>query len=122
LHERTGSAVAPVLRIRLVMSRKGYLQAFEADGHAGAAGAGRNTACAAATSLLRTAGKLCADRGLVESGGAVRAGEMSMRLGAVSVEDAAWLRGVTDFLLRGLDDLAREFPHQIVVRAEQTEV
>ena len=84
--------------------------------------AGRNTACAAATSLLRTAGKLCAERGLVEAGGAPRTGVMSMRLGPVSGEDDAWLRGVTDFLLRGLDDLAREFPREIDVRVEQTEV
>ena len=108
--------------MRVLVSPRGLLQAFEADGHAGASGAGRNTTCAAATSLLRTAGKLCADRGLVEAGGRLGAGAMNMRLGAVSVEDEAWLRGVTDFLLRGLDDLAREFPLEILVRAEQTEV
>jgi len=117
-----GSPVAPVLRVRLVMSPRGRLQAFEADGHAGTAEAGRNTACAAATSLLRTAGKLCAERGLVREAGAARAGNMSMRLGDVAVEDEPWLRGVTDFLLRGLDDLAQEFPREILVRAEQTEV
>ncbi len=36
--------------------------------------------------------------------------------------DEGWLAGVTDFLLRGLTDLAREFPREILVRAEQTEV
>ncbi len=104
------------------MSPRGQLREFAAEGHAGAAEAGRNTACAAATSLLRTAGKLCAERGLVEAGGAPQAGTMRMRLGRVAREDAAWLRGVTDFLLRGLNDLAREFPREILVRAEQTEV
>ncbi len=104
------------------MSPQGHLREFAAEGHAGAAAAGRNTACAAATSLLRTTGKLCADRGLVQAGGAPSTGVMSMRLGAVSGTDAAWLQGVTDFLLRGLNDLAREFPREILVRAEQTEV
>jgi uncharacterized protein YsxB (DUF464 family) len=104
------------------MSPRGHLQGFAAEGHAGASTAGRNTACAAATSLLRTAGMLCADRGLVEAGGAAEPGIMSMRLAAVGDRDQAWLRGVTDFLLRGLNDLAREFPREILVRTEQTEV
>lgn len=34
----------------------------------------------------------------------------------------AWLKGVTDFLVRGLSDLAREYPDQIAFRVETTEV
>jgi hypothetical protein len=42
----------------------------------------------------------------------------------LSVDEAEneWLRGVTDFLLRGLTDLVQEFPRVIVVRMETTEV
>jgi len=72
--------------------------------------------------LLRTAGSLCAERGLVEAGGAPEPGIMSMRLATARDRDEAWLRGVADFLLRGLTDLAREFPREILVRTEQTEV
>ena len=104
------------------MSPRGHLRGFAADGHAGAQAGGRNTACAAATSLLRTAGKLCAERGLVEAGGAPEPGVMSMQLAPARDRDEAWLTGVTDFLLRGLTDLAREFPREILVRTEQTEV
>ena len=48
---------------------------------------------------------------------------MSLLLGSgASDQDAGWLKGITDFLLRGLKDLAREFPREIVVRTETTEV
>jgi hypothetical protein len=33
-----------------------------------------------------------------------------------------WLRGVTDFLLRGLSDLAEEIPREVLVRWETMEV
>ena len=47
---------------------------------------------------------------------------MRMRLAPAHDRDDEWLRGVTDFLLHGLNDLAREFPREILVRTEQTEV
>jgi hypothetical protein len=48
---------------------------------------------------------------------------MRMLLGPSAAEaDTGWLRGMTDFLLRGLNDLAQEFPRDISVRTETTEV
>jgi len=106
-----------------VLSPLGTLRGFDADGHAGAGEAGRNIACASATALLRTAGKLCAERGLVTAGGAADPGQMGLLLGSSAAKaDSGWLKGMTDFLLRGLNDLAREFPHEISVRTETTEV
>jgi len=81
-----------------------------------------NIACAAATSLLRTAGKLCAERALVKTGGAEAPDRMRLLLAPVAETDDGWLGGMTDFLLRGLKDLAQEFPREIVVRTETTEV
>jgi hypothetical protein len=47
---------------------------------------------------------------------------MRLLLGSARADaDGGWLQGMTDFLLRGLTDLAREFPHDIVVRMEKTE-
>ncbi len=45
-----------------------------------------------------------------------------MTLGSGGDRDERWLKGVTDFLPRGLNDLAREFPREILVRTETTEV
>jgi hypothetical protein len=47
---------------------------------------------------------------------------MRLLLGPGTEADDGWLGGVTDFLLRGLKDLAQEFPREIVVRTETTEV
>ena len=113
--------MTPRLDIRLTVSSRGCLQGFEAAGHAGPDPAGTNVACAAATTLLRTTGKLCADRGLVSAGSAEAPGVMTMAL-AREAPSGDWLRGVTDFLLRGLGDLAQEFPREIRVRMEMTEV
>jgi hypothetical protein len=45
-----------------------------------------------------------------------------MRLLIRSGADDGWLRGMTEFLLRGLKDLEQEFPREIAVRMETTEV
>jgi hypothetical protein len=47
---------------------------------------------------------------------------MQMTLGMTAEGDVPWLKGVTDFLLQGLNDLAGEFPREILVRTETTEV
>ena len=35
--------------------------------------------------------------------------------------EIGWLRGVTDYLVRGMTDLQDEFPKEIAVRVEMTE-
>ena len=110
-----------MLQILLAVSRDGLLRGFQAAGHAGS-DAGRNIACAAATILLRTAGRECTARGIVAGGGKGKPGEMAMELSAGLRQHDEWLRGVTDFLLRGMSDLAREYPDQIALRVETTEV
>lgn len=44
-----------------------------------------------------------------------------MVLGDRGQTDDEWLRGVTDFLLRGMSDLEREFPQQIALQVQTTE-
>ena len=84
--------------------------------------AGGNIACAAATVLLRTAGRLCAEHGVPYAGGARGAGrDEAGRLALEAASEIGWLRGVTDFLLRGMKDLQEEFPKEIILRVEMTE-
>ena len=106
-----------MLSVRLSVSSAGLLRRFEAQGHAGA-DLGKNIACAAATALLRTAERACRERGFVAQRLAAHPGQMSMVLGDLPESRTGWLRGVTDFLLRGMSDLQTEFPDQIVLRVE----
>ncbi len=108
-----------MLRILLAVSRDRLLRRFEATGHTGA-DPGRNIVCAAATILLRTAGRECMAHGLAAQGSADAPGEMAMVLTGGTAQDD-WLRGVTDLLVRGMSDLEREFPDQIALRVEMTE-
>jgi uncharacterized protein YsxB (DUF464 family) len=103
------------------VSPDGLLKRFEAAGHAGPIRRGENAACAAATTLLRTAARVCAGRGIETEGGAGQRGEMSCVVKPAGAADAAWLRGATDFLVRGLQDLREEFPEAVVVTMEVTE-
>jgi len=109
------------VRIFLAVSPDGLLRRFEAEGHAGVKAAGSNIACAAVSVLLRTAGRICTERGLAVEGGAGSPGEMRLVVSPESDTSSGWLRGVSDFLLRGVSDLKDEFPKEIVVRVEMTE-
>ena len=48
-------------------------------------------------------------------------GEMAMVLTDRGEDRGDWLRGVTDFLVRGMSDLEREFPDKVVLHVETTE-
>ncbi len=94
----------------------GCLASFRAQGHSENGPAGRNIACAAVSQMLRTAGRLlCAAEGLQAAGSADAPGEMRLSVPRDAKVDRAWLRGVTDFLLKGLGDLAAEFPREIAI-------
>jgi uncharacterized protein YsxB (DUF464 family) len=108
------------VRVLLALSPEGLLSRFVAEGHAGTTARGANIACAGVTTLLRTAGRLCAARGILAAGAAGEPGEMSLTVAPGA--DGEWLRGVTDFLLQGVRDLQREFPREIALRVETTEV
>jgi len=112
--------VTLVLTVRVELSRSRLLRRFDAVGHAGA-GLGRNIACAAATVLLRTADHACRDLGMVERRAAARSGELAVHLRKATDGRDEWLRGVTDFLVRGMSDLQLEFPDQIALQVETTE-
>ncbi len=115
------SAARAILRIHVSLSPEGLLRGFEARGHAGSAPAGENLACAAATVLLRSAARACAARGLASGGGAKEPGDLKLSLARASEPERGWLRGVTDMLLRGVDDLQRDHPGAIEVELEGVE-
>ena len=109
------------MRIDLRVSPDGLLRRFEAKGHAGTVRSGANVACAAATVLLRTAGRLCAEHGVAARGGAGAPGEMRLVVSLEASSEVGWLRGMTDFLVRGMKDLQDEFPKEIILQIETTE-
>jgi hypothetical protein len=66
--------------------------------------------------MLRTAGRLLHSAGILSvAEGVDTSGEMRLAVSPDADVDRKWLRGVTDFLLRGLRDLEGMFPREIVV-------
>ena len=106
--------------MRIAVSPEGLLESFEASGHAGSVGRGGNVACAAVSALLRTAARVCVQKGVVVEGGAEERGLMRCVVDPRAAAEPGWLRGTTDFLLRGLEDLRDEFPDAVVLAVDVT--
>jgi len=117
--DSTGSAESRTLSVTITLAADGLLGGFDAQGHAGDDPAGRNIACAAATILLRTTSRLCAQAGAA-AGGRGESGVIRLVVSRGSV-DPGWLRGVTEFFLRGMRDLQDEYPEDVVLRVKRTE-
>jgi uncharacterized protein YsxB (DUF464 family) len=97
----------------------GFLAGFTASGHAGAGRKGEDIVCAAVTTLLRTAGKVLAgEPGLTVDGRSPKPGVMHLALEPPPEEKKDWVRGVTATLLRGLTDLAEEYPGRLKLKID----
>lgn len=102
-----------MIRVRLQLDRNGLLASCTAEGHAAVLAESGSIPCAAASTLLRTAGRLIeARKGVDHSGEAPAEGRMSLRIERCARGQRAWLRGVTDYLLAGMQDLEREYPDE----------
>jgi uncharacterized protein len=104
-----------VVTVSVDLAADGCLLSLGATGHAGDALAGANIACAAVTVLLRTTARVLYSAGAVEPGGGAEApGRLQLCVAAGTVA-RDWLQGVTDCLLRGVRDLAAEFPREVAL-------
>jgi hypothetical protein len=58
------------------------------------------------------------EHGVAEGGGAEKPGEMALVVSSCAESEQGWVKGMSDFLLRGLKDLQAEFPTEIALRVE----
>lgn len=99
------------------------MKSADASGHAGSALAGSNITCAAVTVLLRTAYRTL----LLESDetdtviSAPGEGRLYFEIKKYSNNQVNRLKGITDYLVTGLKDLAAEYPDEIVIQEKQSE-
>jgi uncharacterized protein YsxB (DUF464 family) len=108
-----------VVVARIQLDENGCIRYVEANGHAGGALKGENLPCAGVTVLLRTAARLFEqEKGLHLEGSAPHRGNLSFRIAGYSKESMERVRGITDFLCLGLNDLKNDFPKDIDIRIE----
>ena len=103
-----------MIRIKVLLYPHGCLRATEAAGHAEAGGRGEDIVCAAVTVLLRTAAQTLAGlKELALEGQAGQEGQLSFSLPEPPADRREYVRGVTDCLVRGLEELSVEYPANI---------
>lgn len=106
--------------VEVVLDNQGALGRMELSGHAGYWERGGDPACAATTLLARSVARLISSlNGWTINGEARNLGELSMEIRRRPADSDAWLRGVTDTLLQGLGDIAREYPNSINLKLEK---
>ena len=83
---------------------------------------GEDLVCAAVTVLFRTAARaLQLHSDLAVQGDASESGKMEVQIVSVPDRRREWLGGITDFLMRGIEDLRDENPKAIHLLIEGDE-
>ena len=94
----------------------------EAQGHALFDKKGRDIVCAAATVLIRTAAQTLGQRpGIAFEGAAPDRGELFFEARANQSKAEAELEFAADFLQKGFESLAKEFPQNIKLECKLEE-
>jgi uncharacterized protein len=103
-----------VITIRIKQDDRGCIRKCDAEGHSLLADQGSDVLCAAVTILLRTTGRvLHTDRGIGFKGNAPETGNLSFTVKWIPEPKVARMQGISDFLMRGLKDLAAEYPGRL---------
>ncbi|CAD7844862.1 hypothetical protein S1OALGB6SA_2073 [Olavius algarvensis spirochete endosymbiont] len=109
-----------MIAVVVALDGQGALNRMNLSGHAGYWSRKGDPACAATTLLVRSVAKLVASLdGWTVNGGARKLGKLTMEIESRPVDSEDWLRGVTDTLLQGLADIAREYPNSINLKLEK---
>jgi hypothetical protein len=111
-----------VIQVDILLDRQGGLKGFSVKGHSGTGKPGTDLVCAAVTVLFRTAARLVhLQPDIRVQGDASRSGTLEMEITSVSAGKQQWLAGLSDFLIRGAEDLQEEHPQAISVRIREGE-
>lgn len=107
-----------MITVRVVLSR-GRLHSLNSEGHA-VQGEEGSVPCAAVSALLGAVGRLLLhSSGCTVDGSAPGPGRFALELKRLRPGLGRWYRGVTDTLLQGLRDVAREYPGAIQLIVEE---
>lgn len=107
-----------MISVRVAL-RRGRLRSLRSEGHAIDGGEG-SVPCAAVSALLGAASRaLINAEGCRVDGSAPDPGFLEVTVEQVRLGKGRWLRGVTDVLVQGLQDVAREFPGAVQLVIEE---
>ena len=109
-----------MINIKIYLGKDGIISEINASGHAEDARKGNSIVCAAASSLLRTAAKLTERENDIKlTGAAEKKGVLFFKITDYPENKHKWLKGVTDYLILGLEDLSSEYPDDCKIYIKQ---
>ena len=95
----------------------GCINCLKARGHSNSGKKGYDIICAAVTALTRTTARLLSeDKSIVVNGNAPEPGMLDITIQALPAARTEWIKGITDFLLKGLFDLKEEYPDRLNIK------
>ncbi len=101
-----------MINISISCNEYGCISEITASGHSGQKIRGFDVVCAAVSVLLRTAGELVSrEPGVEFTADAGEPGNMFLRIESCRAEKFEWLRGVSEFLITGIEGIQKEFPN-----------
>jgi uncharacterized protein YsxB (DUF464 family) len=105
-----------VIKISIGLDKWDCIKECSAEGHSLLAKPGTDILCAAVTALLRTAYRLLYSKELIMKDGKTPVyGNLAFTIDDYPIEERSGLKGITDFLILGLNDLASEYPERLEI-------
>ncbi len=112
-----------MIRVVVSLDAGECIRSVVVSGHASGEHVGSNLVCASVSALSKTLGLVLDVHPQLDTlGEARREGEMELHVRSAPPVLRPWLRGVTDFYVVGLRDLARQFPHAVGVELQTESV
>jgi uncharacterized protein YsxB (DUF464 family) len=112
-----------LITCHIVLSEKlgrSHIVDLQVEGHFLVEKGSMNAACAAMSALIRTYGRqLELFRGLTANIKVDKAGCFRAVIESIDPNASDWYSGVCDFLLCGLGDLMRDYPHEFVMELKR---
>lgn len=106
-----------MLQVRIRLSEDGVIRSLDAAGHLPGGTRGENLACAAATTLIRSAARFIVGcEGVQSQGRAEARGSLSFRISDIQDSYVEYIRGAGDLVIQGLQDLDAEAPGAISLK------
>ncbi len=115
-----------MLTVQVVLSEDTgchQIVSLEAEGHFSTIPGNVSVPCAAMSALIRTYGRQIESHpGLTVKINADKAGFFRAEIESIDPDGRDWYSGICDFLLCGLGDLMRDYPHEFTMRLKRRRI
>ncbi len=103
-----------MIRVKIDISEHGCIAGCSSSGHSSHSFQGNKSVCTAVSTLVRTLSRmLFIESDIRIEGNAPGEGSLFFTILHVPETRTEWLKGVSDFFIRGIEDLQSEYPDDV---------